>query len=47
MMQVIELRDPAGVIPRLGMGGDIVDLFVADPDVTPVIEGIEILLPGP
>jgi hypothetical protein len=46
IVQVEELGGARCVIARGRMGGDIIDLFVADPDDAPVVERLEILLPG-
>ena len=46
VMQVEELGGALGVVARQRMGGDVVDLLVADPDHAAVIERVEIVLPG-
>ena len=46
VMQVEEFGGALGVVARQRMGGDVVDLLVADPDDAAVIERIEIVLAG-
>src|SRR5262245_26861863 len=46
VMQVEELGRAPGVIARQRMGGDVVDLLIADPDDASVVERFEILLAG-
>ena len=46
MMQVEELRRALGIVARQRMGGDVVDLLVADPHDAAVVERVQILLAG-
>ena len=46
VVQVEEFGGALGVIARQRMGGDVVDLFVADPDHAAVVERVEIVLAG-
>ena len=46
VMQVIEIRDAAGIVAGLRMGCDVVDLLIADPHITAVIESFQILRTG-
>src|SRR6267378_2125589 len=45
-MQVVEVGDALGVVAGLGVGRDVVDQFIADPDHAPVVERLEVLLSG-
>src|SRR5262249_10187266 len=42
-MQVEELGGALSVVARQGMRRDVVDLLVADPDLAPVVERLEVL----
>jgi len=45
-MQIEKLRRALGIVARHRVRRDIIDLFVAHPDDSSVIEGLEILLAG-
>jgi hypothetical protein len=46
MMQIVEICMTLRIVTRFRMRSDVIDLFVSNPDLTPVIQRFEVLTTG-
>jgi hypothetical protein len=46
MMQVVEICMALRIVACFRVRGNVVDLFVSNPDLTPVIQGFKVLTTG-